>query len=240
MPNRIEGEEAMELFKVVAANNLLPQKLEDLVPLSFIGQAAVSFYRGRIKLMDELKMTDEQRKATLSDGQDAGEMLLDIEARIGELSEKEEKAKTKSLQPSRGTAGHFDGGGAIPSGQPPKHERLGLPRMKMRNAQAIHKNPDIVEKIKAEAKKNEDIPTKTAVLSEIRYQNEKKRKKKAEGKRQKNGIIIAVEQLQYISALDKCIRHLPQKPPKDWNDAALKEAKAKAKIIIRRLEVFND
>jgi len=35
------------------------------------------------------QMTEEQRKVTLRDGQDAGEMILDIERRIGELAEKE-------------------------------------------------------------------------------------------------------------------------------------------------------
>jgi hypothetical protein len=81
----MKGEEAVELFALIKQENLLPGKVEELVPLSFIGQAAVSFYRQKIKLMDQLKMTEDQRRATLRDGQDAGEMLLDIEARIGEL-----------------------------------------------------------------------------------------------------------------------------------------------------------
>ena len=56
-------------------------KLDTLVPLSFIGQAAVTFYRNKIKLMNQLEVTEEQRKATLQDGQEAGELLLDIETR---------------------------------------------------------------------------------------------------------------------------------------------------------------
>ena len=32
----------------------------------------------------------------------------------------------------------------IPSGKPPKHERLGLSKKKMRDAQAIYKNPEAV------------------------------------------------------------------------------------------------
>ena len=43
-------------------------KLDTLVPLSFIGQAAVTFYRNKIKLMNQLEVTEEQRKATLQDG----------------------------------------------------------------------------------------------------------------------------------------------------------------------------
>ena len=80
-----EKERAVEIFGLVVKSNMLPEKLEKLVPLSFIGQAAVTFYRAKVKAMTDLGMTEDQQKATLSDGQDAGKMLLAIEARIGEL-----------------------------------------------------------------------------------------------------------------------------------------------------------
>lgn len=103
--------------------------------------------------MDQLKMTEAQRKATLSDGQDAGEMLLDIEARIGELALQEPTARPK---PKQGLNGKLTG--AVPSGAPPKHERLDFPsKLNMNAAEAIHKNPAIVAKIKAPARENEDI-----------------------------------------------------------------------------------
>ena len=50
------------------------------------------------------------------------------------------------------------------SGQPPKCERLGLSKARVRDSQTIAKHPEIVEKVKAKARANEDIPTKTAVL----------------------------------------------------------------------------
>lgn len=229
-------EEAVEIFKLVKQSNILPQKIEELVPLSFIGQTAVAFYRQNLKLMKELKMTEEQRKTTLRDGQDAGAMLLDIEDRIGELAEKEEKAKSS-------IAARLPNGRAAvtkPSGKPPKHERLGMSEKRMQQAQTIHKHPEIKERVKAQAKANEDIPTKTAVLNEIRYQKEKERKERAEEKKQEVRAIIDIEQTQYLNALDRCISILPQEPPKTWNEDAFKEAKAKAKILTKRLEVFNN
>lgn len=48
-------------------------------------------------------------------------MLLDIEDLIGGLAEKEKRIKPP--QP-KGKGGSM---GALPSGQPPKHERLGIP-----------------------------------------------------------------------------------------------------------------
>ena len=221
------------MFQLVKKNNLLPTTVDDLVPLSFIGQSAVTFYRQKIKLMDQLKMTEAQRKATLSDGQDAGEMLLDIETRIGEIASKEERA---AVPVHRGEDGRLR---SKPSGKPLKHERLGMAEKKMQQAQKIAQNPKIVEKVKAQAKANEDIPTKTAVLAEIRYQKEKARREKAEAGRKENKAVVAIDQVLYINALDKCLRLLPTQPPKRWEEGALKEAKAKANIIIKRLEVFN-
>jgi hypothetical protein len=78
-------EEAVKVFDLVVKGKMLPATLDKLVPLSFIGSAAVKFYQAKVKLMDQLGMSEVQRKATLADGQDAGEMLLNIEARIGEL-----------------------------------------------------------------------------------------------------------------------------------------------------------
>lgn len=92
---------------------------------------------------------------------DAGEMLLDIETRIGELAEKEERAKPKPTG--------YIGTGSLPSGKPPKHERLGMTEKRISQSQAIAKHPEIVEKVKAQARENEDIPTRTAVVNEIRY-----------------------------------------------------------------------
>jgi hypothetical protein len=50
------------------------------------------------------------------------------------------------------------------SGKPAKYERLGLSKPRVLDSQTIAKHPEIVEKGKAKARANEDIPTKTAVL----------------------------------------------------------------------------
>ena len=94
-----------------------------------------------------------ERKATLRDGQDAGEMLLDIEARIGELLPE----ATKTHIPRRDMA----------KGPAEKSLPEGIDYRRAYKARTIAKHPEIVEKVKAKARENEDIPTKTAVISEI-------------------------------------------------------------------------
>ena len=231
--HELKQESAVKVFDLAVKGMVLPTKVDDLVPLSFIGQTAVNYYRDKIKLMDELGMTEAQREATLKDGQQAGELLLDIETRIGEIALKERQSAAVPLGPKAGFK---------PSGKPPKHERLGLKEKHMEQAQKIAQNPDVVARVKAKAKANEDIPTKTAVLAEISYEREKKRRKAAEGKREKVKLEVAIEQSEYLSAQDDAVGLLNKvdkllsNPPKEWDEAALVEAKAKAKIITNRLD----
>ena len=116
-------------------------------------------------------MAEEQKQATLADGQDAGKMLLDIEAKIGELALQEGK------HPPRWKEGRP---GSLPSGQPLKHERLKMTPKQVETAQAIAKNPEVVAEVIREAEENEDIPTKTAVLNKVRAQKAEARAQQAE------------------------------------------------------------
>jgi len=80
-------------------------------------------------------MNEAQRKATLKDGQEAGEMLLDIETRIGEL------LPDVTRIPKRDTAGKMA-----------KELPEGMDYRRAHKARTIANNPDIVEKIKAKAR----------------------------------------------------------------------------------------
>lgn len=233
-----KGTEAVEIFKLAKAKKLLPVKMEELVPLSFIGTTAVKFYRDKLKLMDQLDMTEEQRKITLRDGQEAGELLLDIEARIGEIYNKAEPAKGGPKKQNN----HSTGPGKIKT----KKDMVKLTGGKDKAAYdrfgaaaKIAANPEAVEAIKAEAKAHNDIPTKTAVLNKIQLEKERKLRKKAEANKKKNQRRRTAEQITYITALDKCLLALPAKPPSDWEGEALKEAGQKAGIIIKRLAYFS-
>ncbi len=99
-------------------------------------------------------MTEDQRKITLRDGQEAGGMLLDIEARIGELlPEQGENLKTYP----RGEKGQTikPGAGDAPRGITGiSHKRAGV-------AKAISKHPEIVERVKAQAKENPAVIIET-------------------------------------------------------------------------------
>lgn len=221
-------EEAVKIFDLVVREKMLPATLDKLVPLSFIGAAAVKFYQAKVKLMDQLGITEVQRKATLSDGQDAGEMLLNIETRIGELVDATE---TKIVR----TGPH-----GSRSAYPP--ELSGEEGHKKRkNATAISRNPAAVKAIIKEARENEDIPTKTAVLNKIALDKEKARREAAE-KREKPDIVVSLEEQKALNALEGLVAKCPRADewPKDWHEPAFKQAQGYVKIIFKRLEVFTN
>ncbi len=231
-----QGEQAVEMFKLIKANNLLPTKPEELKPLIFIGQAAMQFYGSVIKSIKGLPEFEAQHQATLKDGQDAGEMLLDLEVKFGEAALKEPHAKGIPIK-EKGKSPFL---GAVPSGTPPKHERLGVPEKRMKQYQTLAKHPEVVAKIKAQARENEDLPSRTAAINAINYEKEKARKEAAVPVKEAMRNAYYPEELLYISALDECIHALPQKPPGDWHNDAFVEVRAKVKILFNRLKVLME
>ena len=79
-------------------------------------------------------------------------MLLDIEARIGELLPTSSEAQaTMKGQPAFDSK---DRAGAT-------WKKIGISRKRATQARHIAKHPEIIEKVKAQARENEDIPTRT-------------------------------------------------------------------------------
>jgi hypothetical protein len=146
----------MEVFKELIRRepNFLDKPIEQLAPLAFVGQSAVAAYRSLISRLDSLPMTEAQKRKTLADGQEAGEMLLEIEARIGELL------------PAVSISEHRD----MDTGRAKKTLPDEIGFRQAHTARTIARNPEIVREIIKEAKENEDIPTKTAVLNRVKLE----------------------------------------------------------------------
>ena len=204
--------------------NLLSRPLEELVPISFIGQAAVAAYRVMVKRLPDLPMSEEQKKRTLKDGQDAGINLLAIEGRIGELLPSLEEMKTKEVRVKA-----------------QKGERS-LPqettRLQAHKARIIANNPGVVNEVIAEAEENEDIPTKTAVLNKVNKKREKERKADAEkrGRKIQESLSVTAQDLQM--RMMQVLTLVPPKVPKGLSDHDYSVLCALAETIITRLEKY--
>jgi len=230
----VNREKAMEIFDLVIKNKMLPEKIEDLVPLSFIGQTAVSFYREKVALMDRLGLAEDQKRETLRDGQDAGRMLLTIEARIGQLLPDEEEARKTHGGKS---SGHHR---TLPDefGDDAQHRKY-----RARQARTIARHPEAVAQVITEAEENEDIPTKTAVLNKVKADREKqlreKYQKETKSKKADSTARTTGEALKYLGKLREIVLLLPAKlPPEGWTDESFAEANAMVEIIRKRLEAW--
>jgi hypothetical protein len=163
--------------------------------LSFIGQTAVSFYREKVALMDRLGMAEDQKRETLKDGQDAGRMLLTIEAKIGELYQ----AAPEASRPGRGQQGPGPSKREISGGT-----NKGEQRMKAASTIARAFKDGTADKVIQEAIDNEDIPTKTAVLNKVKADAATS---KLKAFREKHKTEPKPELNEY---LEKCIDHVIQ------------------------------
>ena len=177
----------MNSFEIALRTKQLPAKIEELVPISFIGTEAVKFYQSKLRLINTLELSEEQKQKTLKDGQDAGILLLEIEAKIGGF------LRSKIPDDDHTQIRFHD--------EPDKSIMNGMKRKHRLNSRTISRNPEIVKETIKEAIENEDIPTKTAVLNKIKYKKEVEKRKNFEK-------VYPVDDKPHISEfLENCINH---------------------------------
>lgn len=175
----------------------LARPIEELVKMSAVGSVYLSTHQALLRKIKsgQLGLAEEDRKTKLAEGQIIGEALLGVERRIGELSFEEPKVSSgRYSSPVRD--------GAVK----PKHGRLGMTRGRMEVSQAIARHPEAVARVVAEAKRNEDIPTKTAVLQRIRLDHLEKNAGKIKEKNTKD---ISEVALMLIRELGDVVAKLP-------------------------------
>jgi len=222
-------ENKMEIFKELIRYHpdVLSLPPEKLSPIAFVGREAVKFAKNINKNIDNLKMKKEQRQRWLQDGQEIADIVLDMDVQIG-----------KSLPPPE--EAQKQGGFRIDSTHPTLAKKKVLPEgITIQEAyitRQMAKHPDVVEEVKKEARENDDIPTRTAVLNKIKYKRELERKASAPPKTQ---VELRGEALAYKYKLLKIINILPSEPPKDLTEIEYNELKTLVNIILKRLEVFQ-
>lgn len=216
----------MNLSEIALRKETLPTKIEELLPLRFIGEKAVRFYKDKVDLIDKLELSNEQRQATLADGQDAGKALLMIETKIGQLLPPAEEMQ-KLLGAKKKDLSSYKDIRVLPKG---------IDYNTAQRARKIAAHPQEVEEVLMEAEEEEDIPTKGAVLRKIAAKEEAERQK---GKEEITRMELEGLPLQYYLKLQRILLILPSHPPKDMTEKTYQAIRAYAMIIIKRLEVFE-
>lgn len=220
----------MEIFNELVKREprLLDKPIEELLPIRYMGQAAVTGFRALVLKLEDLPLTQEQRENTLADGQDAGDMLIDLDDKIGKL--------LSCIKPEYDRS---DVGNKKTPKQLKSKSKYASPA-DMHRTQQIAKHPEAVKKVKKQARAEKTIATPTAVINEITAQRKKKYDDEHKEEKEKTKLEMTLEQVQYSNAIERAVEIIPRMPPKNWAEKNLSYIKGLWKIIYKRGEVFRD
>ena len=200
---------------IVIASSNLPSNIEDLSKFVLVGRERLNAVRAMIRAIDKVDMASEVYQQKLAEGQEIGEAVLDAEVRLGELR--------KAVQ--RNSGGNH--GNQYTSGKIRSVADFGNPLQDFDNAirssadtakrfEKLAEHPDIVERVKAEARDDGRIVTRQDVLKAITDEKRAAVTAKREERRQANAAKIDT----YATPLDATglFQTIVIDPPWDWGD----------------------
>jgi DNA modification methylase len=167
----------------------LPDSLDDLAKFVLVGRDQLAMVRAGIKALNKLDVAEGVRRQKREEAQMLAEALLDAEVKIGEI--------LKAMPKATGTNNQYVQKVKMVSAEQfhskiqTKQEAaksLGFNEMQVKRFQTLADNKDIVEQIKQEAREADDLPTRTAVLQAVKFQEriEARSRKAEEGAKIKN------------------------------------------------------
>ena len=151
---------------IVSREGKLPSRIEDLSKFVLVGREKLVAVRAEIRAIDKVGLAQEVRAQKLREAQDISEAVLDAEVRIGELM-----AKVPKNQVGRPTKNNDNAVENLPLKSDVIRE-AGFTPKQVERFQTLAAHPEIVAQAKAEARENEDIVSRSLVLSMVK--NEKK------------------------------------------------------------------
>lgn len=157
--------------EIISVSQNLPANIEELANFVLVGREKLISVRAEIRAIDKLNLAEEVRTQKKEEALMLSEALLDAEVRIGELTR---------ILPKADKGNQYTGKMVRDSSvanQKPKLEviqNLGFNSKQVERFETLANNPEIVEQVKAEARENDDLPTRSRVLQLV------KEKKKAD------------------------------------------------------------
>lgn len=149
---------------IVIQNKNLPNKIEDLAKFVLVGREKLVSVRAEIRAINKLELAEEVREQKKEEAQMLAEALIDAEVRIGDL--------LKTIPKAQGTRTDINKPIDIDvvklETKKEAIERLGFNQKQAERFETLASNKDIVEQVKAEARENEDIPTRSRVLQLVK------------------------------------------------------------------------
>lgn len=140
----------------------LPTTIEDLSKFVLVGREKLIAVKAEIRAINKVELATEVRDQKRDEARMLSEALLDAEMRIGEIT----KTIPKAIKGNQYTGKMVsDSGVGYQTSKKEVVEKLGLNMKQVERFETLANNPDIVEQVKAEARENDDLPTRTQVIS---------------------------------------------------------------------------
>jgi len=158
--------------ELVVQNSNLPDTIEDLSRFVLIGNEKLNSVRAEIRAIDRLKLAQEVRTQKMEEASMLSEALLDAEVRLGELFKAIPKSTNNNPNGvNQHKRGQIDSAVDLTSKSKKEViEDLGFSQKQAERLETLAENRDLVEIVKAEARENDELPTKTRILDLAAYQ----------------------------------------------------------------------
>lgn len=161
---------------LTVSNNNLPTTIEDLSKFVLVGREKLTAIRAELRAMNNINIESWRLKQREEEARLLAEDLLDAEARVGEFT----KQIPKAIKGNQYT-GKMVNDNTVDNQKPKKEvlKDLGFNEKQAERFETLAENKDIIEQVKAEARDNEDIPTRTEVLRKVQEVKKQEQLKQA-------------------------------------------------------------
>lgn len=170
----------MSIKTLTLKNKNLPDKIEEIQEFIIIGEQAINAHKAYLNAIKEVGVAKKYYDAKLCDGQKLGELVLEAQIKLGNVLQ-------NTVTP-RGcaTLGYHGRTKTLPEGISKKQSHY---------AQTIAQNYEIVRDVINEAKRKEEIPTKTAVLKKVNQIKKKSNQDKIQHFAMNTSVVSELETL---------------------------------------------
>lgn len=159
----------------------LPDNIKDLSKFILVGREKLTSVRAEIRAINKLELAEEVRNQKKEEAQMLSEALLDAEVRLGDLLKQIPKEKNNN---KNGRNQYSRGQKDTTVQLTPKDKNeiqnktsiissLGFSEKQAQRFETLANNKDLVEQVKAEARENDDIPTRGRVLDLAKARQQK-------------------------------------------------------------------
>lgn len=152
--------------EMIIQNQNLPNKIEDLAKFVLVGREKLVSVRAEIRAINKLELAEEVREQKREEAQMLAEALIDAEVRIGDLLK--QIPKNNNFKGNQYKEVNSQQCEKTTESKQEVITRLGFNKDQANRFETMASNKDIVEQVKAEARENEDIPTRTRVLQLVK------------------------------------------------------------------------